>query len=53
VGAVQYLAIGHERGALRLTFAVVWVLLIGLAAWQLTILKSTFTTTKSVWATRA
>jgi hypothetical protein len=52
VGASQHLAIGHERGALRLTFAVVWVLLIALAAWQLTILKSTLTTTRSVWATR-
>ena len=49
VGAVQHLAIGHQRGALRIMFAVVWVLLIGLAAWQLMILRSTISTAKKVW----
>lgn len=53
VGAIQHLAIGHQRGALRMTFAVVWVLLIGLAAWQVTILESTVGSTKSVWSIRA
>ena len=49
VGAVQHLAIGHQSGALRITFAVVWVLLVGLAGWQLLILRSTLGTTKKVW----
>lgn len=53
LGALQYLAIGHERGALRLTFAVVWLLLIALAVWQGAILRSTWSTTRTVWAIRA
>jgi hypothetical protein len=50
VGAFEHLAIGHQRGALRLTFAVVWLLLIGLAVWQLTILRATIETACSVWS---
>lgn len=53
VGAVQSLSIGHQRGALRTTFAVVWVLLIALAVWQLKILGRTITTTRTVWSKRA
>jgi hypothetical protein len=53
VGAVKSLAIGHERGALRLTFAIVWVLLIALAIWQLMILRRTVRTTSKVWTLRA
>ncbi len=53
VGAIQHLSIGHQRGALRITFAVVWVLLIALALWQLTIVSSTIKTTSKVWSKRA
>ena len=53
VGTVQSLSIGHQRGALRTTFAVVWVLLIALAVWQLKILGRTITTTRTVWSKRA
>lgn len=53
VGAVGHLAIGHQSGSLRLTFAIVWVLLIALAAWQATILKSTIKSTKAAWGRRS
>jgi hypothetical protein len=53
LGAVEHLAVGHASGSLRLTFAIVWALLIGLAAWQTTILKSTIKSTKSAWNRRA
>jgi hypothetical protein len=52
VGAVGHLAIGHQSGSLRLIFAIVWVLLIALAAWQTTILKSTIKSTKKAWGRR-
>ena len=52
VGALPHLAIGHRSGSLRLTFALVWLLLLALAAWQSTILRSTFKSTKAVWSRR-
>jgi hypothetical protein len=52
VGAVGHLAIGHQSGSLRLTFTIIWVLLIALAAWQISILKSTIKSTKKAWGKR-
>lgn len=49
VGSVNHLAFAHQRGVLRSTFALVWILLIPLAAWQLTILRTTGRTTWRVW----
>jgi hypothetical protein len=37
VDAVDELSIGRSRGALRSTFVVVWVLLVGLIVWQVSI----------------
>lgn len=50
VGAAGHLAVGHQSGSLRLTFAIVWLLLIALAAWQTTIVKSTIKSTKAAWS---
>jgi hypothetical protein len=51
-GAVGHLAIGHQKGSLRLTFAIVWLLLLALAAWQATIVRATFKSTKAAWGRR-
>jgi hypothetical protein len=52
VAAVPHLAIGHVRGSLRLLFAVVWVLLLFLVGWQVTIFRATLRSTRLVWRRR-